>query len=138
VNWMARCRARFLHGSRAVSLIVVAGLESSLSSRRGLPRLAGEGAKDKASSSFSQTRYSYIGCRSYEWCVRYVVVTCGFSFRVGRLIRRQDGFELGFPVRPYTVFFSLGDICLEDGLLLVLQGQNEMVVARRHGAVVLG
>ena len=134
MSWMARCRARFLHGSRAVLLMVVAGLESSFSSRRGLPRLAREGANAKASSSFSQTRSSYIGCRFCEWCI---VVTCGFSFRVDGLIRRQDGLELGFSMGPYSVLFSFSDICLEDGLLLVLQGQNEMVVVRRHGAVVL-
>lgn len=47
-------------------LIAVAGLESSLSSRRGLSGLARDGKIDKTSSIFSQAVKSYIGWRSRE------------------------------------------------------------------------
>jgi hypothetical protein len=118
-----------------VLLIVVAGLESSLSSRRGLPELAGEREIDKTSSSFSLARESYIGCRSCEWCA---VVGCGWLFRVSGLVRSQDSLDLGFALGPYSVLLCFRDICFEDGLPLVLQGQDEMVVVKRHvGAVVL-
>jgi hypothetical protein len=39
---------------------------------------------------------------------------------------------------PHSVLLCFRDICFEDGLPLVLQGQDEMVVVKRHvGAVVL-
>jgi hypothetical protein len=49
-----------------VLLVVVAGLESSLSSRGGLSGLARDGKTDETSSSFSQAVKSYIGCGSCE------------------------------------------------------------------------
>jgi hypothetical protein len=60
------CRPGLFHRSRIVLLIAVAGLESSLSSRRGLSGLARDGKIDKTSSIFSQAVKSYIGWRSRE------------------------------------------------------------------------